>query len=164
MSVTRSKTSAIALGKPFLDNLASGLLAKFKKSQPIDLGNTLIIVPTEEARRNLLKILTIMAKPRALILPRIYTISESLPYKRRQQEGDLEWILPSNLLPESLPVPPISRDLLLGRLIFQWRKGSGHTNSQSLHQCLKIAPTLGTLLDELQAFNIDYLSLDQSSA
>ena len=164
MSNSFAKISAIALGKPFLENLASGLLGKYEKSESIDLGNTVIILPSEEARRNLLKILTTIAKARALILPRTYTVSESLTFKRSHRKGDLDWILPSNLLPETLPIPPVSRDLLLGRLIFQWRKGHDQNNPQSLHRCLKIAPTLGTLFDELQAFKIDYLSLDNSSA
>ena len=99
MSNSLTKISAIALGEPFLENLASGLLAKHKKSEPNDLGNTVIILPSEEARRNLLEILTTIAEPRALILPRMYTVSESLTFKRSHQKGDLDWILPSNLLP-----------------------------------------------------------------
>ena len=164
MSKSLAKISAIALGKPFLDNLASGLLARHEKSEPINLGNTVIILPAEEARRNLLKILTTIAKPRALLLPRTYTVSESLTFRRSHRQGDLDWILPSNLLPNTAPIPSVSRNLLLGRLIFQWRKGHDQNNPQSLHRCLKIAPTLGTLLDELQAFKINYLSLEQSPA
>ena len=163
MSNSLAKISAIALGKPFLENLATGLLAKHEESEPTDLGNTVIILPSEEARHNLLKVLTTIAKPKALLLPHTYTVSESLTFKRPHGNGDLDWILPSNLLPETPPIPSMSRDLLLGRLIFQWRKGHDKNNPQSLHRCLKIAPTLGTLFDELQAFKINYLSLDQSS-
>ena len=153
------KISAVALGTPFLDNLASGLLARH---ETFNLGNTVIILPAEEARRNLLKLLTIMAKPKALLLPRTYIVSESLPLKRPHREGDLDLILPCNLLPDTLPIPSVYRDLLLGRLIFQWQKGPDQTNSQSLHRCLKIAPTLGSFFDELQSFQTNYLSLDDS--
>ncbi|MEE2694199.1 MAG: double-strand break repair protein AddB [Pseudomonadota bacterium] len=163
MSSTFAKISAVALGKPFLDSLADGLIAKIKNSGPISLANTIIIMPSEKARLNLLTILTVLAKTEALILPRTYTICESLPCKTPHQRGDLDWILPANLLPDRRPIPPISRDLLLAKLIFQWRKAHSHSNSQSLHQCLKLAPTLGTLLDELHACNINYLTLDKSS-
>ena len=164
MNDSLAKISSIALGKPFLDNLASGLLARHEKSEPINLGNTVIILPAEEARRNLLKILTTMAKPKALLLPRMYTVSESPSFRRPHRTGDLDRILPWDLLPDRPPIPSVSRDLLLGRLIFQWRKGHYQTSSGSLHRCLKIAPTLGRLFDEFQAFQVNYLSLDQSSA
>ena len=163
MSDTFPKTSAISLGRHFLDSLAKGLVAKFRTSGPVDLRNAVIILPTEEARSNLLRNLIIRAESEAIVLPRTYTISENLPCQRPHKRGDLDCILPSNMLPNRLPIPLVSRELLLGRLIFQWRKAHDHTNSLSLSQCLKVAPTLGSLFDELQAFNINYLALGKSS-
>lgn len=139
----------IPLGRPFLRQLAEGMMARFS-THPIAMGEAVVLLPTRRGCLSLKEIFQEYAKQKALILPRIYALA------------DLEQdpILPGLPLPIR-EVKVISKWQRLGHLTqlvqqFLQQKNLCHTVATAY----PLAQELATLLDEFYISNVDLAQLE----
>lgn len=139
----------IAMGRPFLRQLAEGMMARFA-THPLAMGEVVVLLPTRRGCLSLKEIFQEKAKQKALILPRIYALAEL----------EQEPILPG-LLPPVTDTKVISKWQRLGHLTqlvqqFLQQKNLCHTVATAY----PLAQELATLLDEFYISNIDLAQLE----
>src|SRR5258708_7779974 len=108
------KVYTIALGVPFLDALAAGLLAR-AGAEPLALAEMTVLLPTRRACRGLAEAFLRRAGDRALLLPRLVPIGDVDAAELDLAMGE------ETALGAALDLPPAisetERHLLLTRLI-----------------------------------------------
>lgn len=142
----------IPLGKPFLRQLATGIIVRFG-DQPMAMGEVVVLLPTRRGCLSLKEIFQEKAREKALILPRIYALADL----------EKEPILPGLFLDFQEATPPkvISKWQRLGHLTrlvqqFLQQKNLCHTPATAY----SLAQELATLLDEFYISNVDLAQLE----
>lgn len=135
----------------FVDTLAAGLLDD-TKNNPDQLSRTLILLPTRRACRNLregfLRQINERTDAQALLLPRMQALGD-IDAEELVIMGGLEFDIPP-------AIPPIRRQIMLAKLI---SKLSNY--SRSFAQDMKLAQSLGRLMDQIYTENLDLALLPQ---
>ena len=147
--VAGGRVLTIAPGLPFLDVLAAGLLHETRGAVDA-LADYIVLLPTRRACRSLADAFLRVSEGRPLLLPDIRPLGDV-------EEESLALRLPSGDAALTLP-PEISerrRELLLTRLILQWRKDRDITPDQAL----RLARELARLLDQIQTERLDARAL-----
>ncbi|UCH74222.1 MAG: double-strand break repair protein AddB [Rhodospirillales bacterium] len=149
--VTRGRVLTIAPRVPFLDALAAGLLHETRHA-PESLADCLILVPTRRACRSLAEAFLRVSDGRPLLLPDIRPLGgdddETVTLRLLADDTDLA------LPPE---IPRWHRELLLTRLIMEWRKRDEGIQAD---QALSLARELARLLDQIQTERLDTQALE----
>jgi len=137
-------------GQPFAKTLAETLLQE-TRGQEEDLGRTLILLPTRRAGHVLREAFLNLNENKALLLPRMQPIGdideEELSLSIAGKTGSTKAL---NLPPA---LAPMQREMMLSTLI---RKAY---SEQSQEQILKLARTLGHLMDQIYTENLDMQAL-----
>ncbi|WP_032113148.1 PD-(D/E)XK nuclease family protein [Candidatus Paracaedibacter symbiosus] len=142
----------IDVGRPFLRNLAAGIIDRFG-GDPIAMGQTVVLLPTRRGCLSLKEIFKQKASEKSLILPRIYALADL----------EQEPILPG--LPFDIDINPpikvISKWQRLGHLTqlvqqFLQQKNLCHTTQAAY----PLAQELATLLDEFYISNVELTKLE----
>jgi len=155
-----SRVFTIPPGRSFVDALAEGLLAR--ASDPLDLARGTVFLPTRRACRALQEaFLRAVGEGagggRALLLPRLVPLGDLdaeellLAADEAPAPGDLA----ADLAP---PLPGLRRQLLLSRLIRQWRGPDGIAPRED--QALRLAAELARLLDQVETEGLDLAGLE----
>jgi ATP-dependent helicase/nuclease subunit B len=150
----------IPSGKPFVDALASGLLAGalgIDANEPASLARVTILVPTRRACRALIEAFLRLSGGTPMILPRIAPIAE-VEEDRLGPPDDMGAGFPGAAdLPPGLS--PLRRQLLLTRLVLKlgtMRGGRPFTEGQAA----RLAQELGGLLDQVQTERLSFDALE----
>ncbi|MSP49405.1 MAG: double-strand break repair protein AddB [Alphaproteobacteria bacterium] len=135
-------------GVPFLEALASGILAR--ASDPLALPDTTILLPTRRAGRELAEAFLRQSEGRALLLPRLVPLGDV-------DAAELDLGLASELgLAASLDLPPAiaepRRQLLLTRLILR-------AGDRAPHHAARLARELARLLDQIHTEGLSFADL-----
>ncbi|MEM9469587.1 MAG: double-strand break repair protein AddB [Pseudomonadota bacterium] len=132
---------------PFLKTLACSLLEGYEQT-PENLSDVLILLPTRRACRALQEEFLVQIKDKPLLLPRLQPIGDI-------NAEEIGLLATDNSL-HDMPalIPPMKRQILLAQLI-----GRLPNYSRTPDQNLKLAATLGQLLDEIQTENLDIQDL-----
>lgn len=131
---------------PFVDTLAAGLL-KESANTPDRLARQIILLPTRRARRTLREAFLRQSQGRALLLPRLLTVSDL------DDESGLSGLggeAGSEIPPE---IPPLRRQILLTRLILA---APGAGKAQTPDQAALLAAELARLLDQVQTEGLGF--------
>ena len=137
---------SIPAGAPFLETLAGALI------ESPTLADDTVLLPTHRAGRVLVEAFAAAADGRTLLLPGILSLGELDPDEiaiRAEAEPQLADDL--SLKPA---IPPLSRRLLLARLVMQ-REGAIPPD-----RALQLAGALVRLIDEVQFNRLDFGRLD----
>ncbi|MDH3228836.1 MAG: double-strand break repair protein AddB [Alphaproteobacteria bacterium] len=147
--VAHGHVLTIAPGLPFLDTLAAGLLHE-TQGVAETLADCIVLLPTRRACRSLADAFLRVSGGRPLLLPDIRPLGdvEEESLALRLSAGDAALTVP----PE---IPERRRELLLTRLVLQWKK-SGDTTPD---QALRLARELARLLDQIQTERLDVRAL-----
>ena len=147
--VAGDRVLTIAPGLPFLDTLASGLLHETRGAAEA-LADYTILLPTRRACRSLAEAFLRVSEGQPLLLPDIQPLGdvEEESLTLRLSPGDAVLTLP----PE---IPERRRELLLTRLVLQWKEGGDITPDQAL----RLARELARLLDQIQTERLDFAAL-----
>lgn len=132
-SASRPTIFSIAPGRPFLDALAAGLLARFA-ADPLQLTRVIVLLPTRRACRALAEAFLRSHGGAALLLPNIRPLGDI-----DEDELDLRGV-PG--LGEALPFTPLDRSLLLAKLIAASPLAAGDSAI-----AFRLARLLGDFLD-----------------
>lgn len=131
----------------FVDTLAAGLL-QGTKDTPDQLSRYLILLPTRRACRNLREGFLRQTNGKPLLLPRMQALGD-IDAEELVIMGGLEFDIPP-------AIPPIRRQIILAKLI---SKLSNY--SRSFAQDMKLAQSLGRLMDQIYTENLDLSLLPQ---
>jgi ATP-dependent helicase/nuclease subunit B len=135
-------------GLPFVDALASGILAR-SGDDPAALADTLVLLPTRRAVRALADAFLRVGARRAAILPRMVPIGDI-------DDDELDAAIHGA---EALTLPPaiapLRRQILLARLILAQRE------KRSPAQAAKLAAELARLLDQVETEELSFHALDK---
>ena len=148
--VDSGRVLTIAPGLPFLDALAAGLLHETQGTADA-LADHIVLLPTRRACRSLADAFLRVSEGRPLLLPDIRPLGDV-------EEDSLTLRLSSGDAALTLP-PEISerrRELLLTRLVLQWKKSRDITP----YQALRLARELARLLDQIQTERLDVRALE----
>lgn len=137
----------------FVDALADGLLAE-TGGDPLALADITVLVPTRRAGRSLREAFLRRANGKPLLLPRLMPLQdideeEALLAGFNSNEG-----APLDIEP---PIAPLSRHILLTRLILGQAHASGQV--QSPEQAARLAQELASLLDQVQTERLSFETL-----
>ncbi len=152
MSTKTKNIYNIEAGRPFARTLAQNLLNETAQQEE-RLSKYLILLPTRRACRVLHEAFLELHDQKPLLLPQMQPIGdldeEELSLSiMGQTDAEEEWALPPAL-------PPLRRQILLARLIRKMHPD----NSQE--QALKLAQTLGHLMDQIYTENLDMADLEK---
>ncbi|MCS6855457.1 MAG: double-strand break repair protein AddB, partial [Elioraea sp.] len=128
----------IAAFRPFLEDLAAGLLA-LAGEDPLALARATVLLPTRRAGRALAAALLRLSGNRSAILPRIHPLGELAD----------EPLLLSGALDFPPPISPLARVALLSRLVAKADPGL------PFDRTWRLAVELGSLLDELALAEVE---------
>ena len=128
----------IPAGRPFLDDLAAGLLAAAGED-PLVLARATVLLPTRRSGRALAAALLRLSGHRSAVLPRIHPLGEVAE----------EPLLLAGALDEAPPISPLARIALLSRLVAQ------ADPALPFDRTWRLAVELATLLDELALAEVD---------
>ncbi len=147
--VERGRVLTIAPGRPFLDALAAGLLHE-TRAAPETLADYLVLLPTRRACRSLAEAFLRASNGRPLLLPDTRPLGdvEEESLALRLSSGGVDLTLP----PE---IPESRRELLLTRLVLEWKQDGDITPDQAL----RLARELARLLDQVQTERLDFGAL-----
>ena len=137
---------SIPAGESFVDALAGRLLEE-SAGEPTKLADMLILLPTRRACRALQEGFLRASEGRPLLLPRLQPLGD---------DDEEEWAAEGIELPP--PVPPLSRRLLLTRLVLSLGGGRGG-HMPSPDQAAWLADELGRLLDQVQTEELSFANL-----
>lgn len=134
----------------FVDALADGLLAE-TGGDPLALAEATIMVPTRRSGRSLREAFLRRAEGKPLLLPRLMPLQdidedEALLSGFASMEG-----APLDIAP---PIAPLSRQLLLTKLIIRQAEAAGVP--QSTEQAARLAQELARLLDQVQTERLSF--------
>ena len=140
-----------ALG--FVDALADGLLAE-TGGDPLALAEITVLVPTRRAGRSLREAFLRRAEGRPLLLPRLMPLQDV-----DEDEALLAGFSANDATPLDIapPIAPLSRQVLLTRLILSQADASGQR--QSPEQAARLAQELARLLDQVQTERLSFENL-----
>ena len=154
MTSGRPAVFNIAPGRPFVDTLAAGLLAR-ADGDPLRLGAMTVLLPTRRACRALADAFLRAGQGRPLLLPRMVALGDI-------DEEELQLgVAGEDVLADALDLPsaiaPLRRQLLLSRLILRLGevRDEGPVNAD---QAARLAAELARLLDQIQ---IERLGFDR---
>src|SRR5665213_4303539 len=142
---------SIDAGVPFLDALATGLLAR-AGGNPLDLARMTVLLPTRRAGRALAEAFLRAGAGKPMPLPRLVPVGDL-------DAEELAILTDESAGPEGLdlppPVPDLARRLMLARLVLRWgeRRGIGRLSAA---QAAPLAAELARLLDEVGAEGCDF--------
>ena len=149
------KVYTIALGVPFLDALAAGLLAR-AGAEPLALAEMTVLLPTRRACRGLAEAFLRRAGDRALLLPRLVPIGDVDAAELDLAMGE------ETALGAALDLPPAisetERHLLLTRLILAQGAAEG-AGPLSADQAARLAVELARLLDQVETEELGFDAL-----
>jgi ATP-dependent helicase/nuclease subunit B len=128
----------IAPDRPFLDDLAAGILA-LAGEQPLALARVTVLLPTRRAGRGLADAMLRLTGGRPALLPRIHPIGD-LPDEALALAGALD-------APPA--VSPLARRAALARLVAAFEP------ELPLDRAWRLAEELGALFDELATEDVD---------
>ncbi|HMA50126.1 MAG TPA: double-strand break repair protein AddB, partial [Magnetospirillaceae bacterium] len=137
---------SIPAGESFVDKLAGRLLEE-TADEPTKLADMLILLPTRRACRALQEGFLRASEGKPLLLPKLQPLGD---------DDEEEWAGEDIELPP--PVPPLSRRLLLTRLVLQLGGGRGG-QTPSPDQAARLADELGRLLDQVQTEELSLAGL-----
>ncbi len=132
----------IPTGRPFLDDLAAGLLALAGRD-PLVLARATVLLPTRRAGRALAAALLRLSGNRSAILPRIHPLGEVAD----------EPLLLAGALDEAPPIAPLARVALLSRLVAK------ADPALPFDRTWRLAIELATMLDDLALAEADPIQL-----
>lgn len=141
----------VPYGVSFVDGLAAGLLAAVR-DDPGGLAGMTVLMPSRRACRSLREAFLRASNGRPLLLPRMAPVGdldEEAVAAGLAAGGD------SPLAGLAPPVPALSRDLVLARLIL----AAGAEFAQSMDQAVRLAQALGALIDEVGTEGCDMAAL-----
>jgi len=146
----RPTVSYIPAGRPFVDRLAAGLLARHG-DDPMAFARVTVLLPTRRAVRSLREAFLRVGEGRALILPRLTPLGDV---------DEDELTLTAAPGDAALDLPPaisdLRRQLLLTRLLL----GRPDLVPQPAHAA-RLARDLAGLLDEVETEGLDLARLDR---
>lgn len=150
----------IPSGKPFVDALASGVLAGalgIDAAEPASLARVTILVPTRRACRGLIEAFLRLSGGTPMILPRIAPIAD-VEEDLLGLSDDLGAEVPGAAeLPPALS--PLRRQLLLTRLVLKFGSTRG-ARPFTDGQAARLAQELGGLLDQVQTERLSFDALE----
>ncbi|HXQ50722.1 MAG TPA: double-strand break repair protein AddB [Stellaceae bacterium] len=133
-------------GRPFLDSLVAGLMAR-AGDDPVALARGTILLPTRRAARALAEAFLRASAGRPLLLPRLAAVgdldAEELLLLGDEGESD-------DALDIAPAIPELRRRLMLARLVLAWGRAQG-TGPMTPGQAAPLAAELARFLDEVQA-------------
>ncbi|MEX0760663.1 MAG: double-strand break repair protein AddB, partial [Tistlia sp.] len=161
MSDPGPRVSTIPTGVSFVDALAQGLLARFP--DPEALAGATVLLPTRRACRALQEAFLRASAGRALLLPSLLPLGD-LDAEELLLTGDEELAGGFEALPPVMP--PLTRQLLLTRLILRWAEleaaqGTAGFEVPSFDQALRLAQGLASFLDEVETEGLSFSDLDR---
>lgn len=134
----RPRVFEIPAGRPFLEDLAAGLLA-LAGEDPLSLARATVLLPTRRAGRALAAALLRLSGNRSAVLPRIHPLGEVAD----------EPLLLAGALDEPPPIAPLARTALLSRLVAK------ADPTLPFDRTWRLAVELAALLDELALDEVD---------
>ena len=141
----------IAAGQSFADAFARGILEQ-ASDDPLKLSETLILLPSRRACRNLREAFLRLSKGKALLLPQMHPVGDvEADEVAMLLAGEKDAAAALNIAPA---VAPLERQLLLAQAI--QRAGM----AQSFDQAVALAEGLGRFLDEVQTENLSFSALE----
>jgi ATP-dependent helicase/nuclease subunit B len=137
----------------FVDSLAAGLLAE-TGGDPFALAEITVLVPTRRAGRSLREAFLRRADGKPMLLPRLMPLQDI-----DEDEALLSGFGGGESGPLDIapPIAPLSRQILLTRLILAQAKAEGQT--QTPDQAARLAEELGRLLDQVQTERLSFEKL-----
>jgi ATP-dependent helicase/nuclease subunit B len=148
MAAASPSVFTIPPGVPFARSLAKGVLAE-QRSDPLQLADALILVPTRRAVRALKESFA-AALGGSGLLPRIEALGDV-------DEGDVPYD-PVRDVAQRPTISSVRRLLLLARLVRQW--GQGRSSPAPFAQALIHAKELARFLDETITHGVDFKELE----
>ena len=148
-----AKVYSIAPGRPFLEALADGLLARVG-ADPMALTDFTVLLPTRRACRALAEAFLRRTAGRPLLLPRLVPLGDLDLDEITLTGGDEGVFEAAAELPPA--IPELRRRLLLTRLVLKWG-ATQPDGPRSPDQAARLAGELARLLDQVQT---ERLSLD----
>jgi ATP-dependent helicase/nuclease subunit B len=136
----------------FVDALARGLLAR-AGGDPLALARHTLLLPTRRACRALQEAFLRASDGRALLLPRLMPLGD-LDAEELILAGDESGAGLADDLALPPAMPPLRRQILLGRLIQRWSTIRGQTPSED--QAVRLAGELGRLLDQVETEGLSF--------
>ena len=151
MAAEEPRVYSIPPGVSFVDALAQGLLKRWG-ANPLELSRVTVLLPTRRACRALQEAFLRGSGGRALLLPRLAPLGD-LDTEDFLLAGDESlWEAGGGFdLPPAMP--PLRRQLLLGRLIH--RGGAARGAPPSEDQAVRLAGELARLLDQVETEGLD---------
>jgi ATP-dependent helicase/nuclease subunit B len=139
MSAAPPGLYTIPPGRPFLRDLAEGIVRRFHRADdPLALADVTIFLPTRRAGRTLREEIARAAGMEALVMPSIRVLGDV-----DEDEGLFLDAEDGALPPE---VPRLERDLVLARLVHAYRQGTDAAGGFAVS--LALAQSLSRLIDE----------------
>lgn len=141
----------IAAGQSFADAFARGMLEQ-AGDDPLKLSETLILLPSRRACRNLREAFLRLSGGNALLLPQMHPVGDvdaddvAMLLAAEESAGAALNIAPA--------VAPLERQLLLAQAILRAKM------AQSFDQAVALAEGLGRFLDEVQTENLSFSGLE----
>lgn len=146
----RPTVSYIPAGRPFVDRLAAGLLARHG-DEPLALARVTVLLPTRRAVRSLREAFLRVGEGRALILPRLTPLGDV---------DEDELTLTAAPGDTALDLPPAMADLRRQLLLTRLLLGRPDLVPQPAHAA-RLARDLAGLLDEVETEGLDLARLDR---
>ncbi|HSR72607.1 MAG TPA: double-strand break repair protein AddB, partial [Kiloniellales bacterium] len=142
-------------GVSFVDALATGLLGRFG-ADPLALSRVTLLLPTRRACRALQDAFLRASGGQALLLPRLQALGDIDAEELLLGAEPETWNAGSAELPPAMP--PLERQLLLGRLIRHWGRVRGQAPGED--QAVRLAAELARLLDQVETEGLDLAGLE----
>lgn len=141
----------IPAGRPFVDALASGILAS-GMADPLSLSDVTVLLPTRRAGRALTEAFLRQTSGRPLVLPRIMPLGDV-----DEDILDLADEFPETSAEIPPPIPELRREMLLARLILAWHKKRGR--GLAADQAMLFARELARLIDQVHTEGLSFEGL-----
>jgi ATP-dependent helicase/nuclease subunit B len=138
LAVPAPRVFAIAPDRPFLDDLARGLI-DLAGEDPLALARMTVLLPTRRAGRGLAEAVLRLTGGRPALLPRIHPVGD-LPDEALAMTGALD---------AAPAVPPLARRAALARLVAAFEP------EIPLDRAWRLAEELGALFDEMATEDVD---------
>ena len=160
MAFSRPRISTIPIGAAFIESIANGLIDDFSKDKPNFLSDVIILLPDRWAAGSLTQAFVDLVPRQAILLPRIYAISDFgdplLPQGRESTALDL--IKDRDSIPATISIT--KRKILLARLVHRWWTTRTERVSGTFDQALHVATSLANFLDQFQTARLNFSALD----
>ncbi len=148
----------IPAGKPFVDALAAGILARLKagggdiKADPLALADVTVLLPTRRACRSLSEAFLRLGGTRAMVLPRMLPLGDldedELVIADAAEFGDGDMALP-------MAMAALRRQLLLSQLVLKYGVESW-AEPPGPGQAARLAAELARLVDQVHTERVSF--------